>query len=163
MSAHLIWKIAHIFGATLLFGTGLGIAFYCGFGYRSAMRFRDIGALRSTLRLTVIADACFTTPAVIFQVISGIALMRELNWPFMSAWSIAVTVLFTLVGVCWLPVVAIQASLAREVARAPAIESLPPAFHRRFRIWFALGVPAFIGVLVIFYLMVAKPLSYMGV
>ena len=125
------------------------------------MRSGDIGALRTTLRLTVIADACFIAPAVVFQFISGVALIKELNWALLSQWSVAVAVLFVLVGACWLPVVAIQSSLAREAALAPTIDALPLAFHRRFRIWFALGVPAFLGILVIYYLMIAKPLSVM--
>ena len=162
MSSYLLWKVAHVISASLIFGTGLGIAFFCWFGYRSAMRSGDIGALRTTLRLTVIADACFIAPAVVFQIFSGLALIKELNWALLSQWSIAVAVLFVLVGACWLPVVAIQSSLAREAALAPAIDALSPAFHRRFRIWFALGVPAFLGILVIYYLMVAKPLSTMG-
>ena len=34
---------------------------------------------------------------------------------------------------------------------------LPPQYHRLFRIWFALGWPAFIGVIAIFALMIIKP------
>ena len=34
---------------------------------------------------------------------------------------------------------------------------LPDAFRRCFRVWFALGVPAFLALVVVFYLMVAKP------
>jgi uncharacterized membrane protein len=37
----------------------------------------------------------------------------------------------------------------------------PPPFYRRYAtIWFALGWPAFIGILAIFYLMIAKPQFY---
>jgi uncharacterized membrane protein len=34
---------------------------------------------------------------------------------------------------------------------------LPPAYHRYMQIWFALGWPAFLAVMLIFWLMVAKP------
>jgi uncharacterized membrane protein len=44
--------------------------------------------------------------------------------------------------------------LAREAVRTGA--ALPPAYHRYFRWWFALGWPAFAGVLMIFGLMVSK-------
>jgi uncharacterized membrane protein len=63
-----------------------------------------------------------------------------------------------LVGCCWLPVVWLQLRM-RDLARRAAAESspLPPAYHRCFRWWFLLGFPAFAGVLVVFWLMVAKP------
>ncbi len=157
--AFALWKTAHVLSATILFGTGLGTAFFCWFGYRSARRSGDIGALRAVLRLTVVADAVFTTPAVVFQLISGIVLMRMLGWPYISAWSSATAFLFVLVGACWIPVVAIQRRLDRDARQATSLGALPAAFHRLFRLWFALGVPAFAAVVIIVYLMVAKPLS----
>lgn len=162
-NAFLFWKTAHIVSAAILFGTGAGIAFFCWFGYRSALRSGEIGTLRSVLRLTVVADACLTAPAVVFQAISGVALMQILDWPLVSVWSLVVWILFVLVGACWLPVVTIQVLLKREAEHATSIATLSEHFHQRFRIWFALGVPAFVAVLVLFYLMVAKPLSVAAV
>jgi uncharacterized membrane protein len=158
-AAYLFWKTAHVVSASVLFGTGLGIAFFCWFGYRSAMRTGDLGALRAALRLTVVADYCFTAPAVVFQAVSGLALMALLGWPWVSPWSIAVYGLFVLIGSCWLPVVWLQIRLSREAVRAHSIEALPAEFHLWFRWWFALGIPAFAGVIGIFYLMLVKPLS----
>lgn len=153
------WKTAHILSAAVLFGTGLGIAFYCWFGYRNAMRAGDVGALRSTLRLTVVADAWLTAPAVVFQAVSGVVLMTLLGWPMLSAWSVAVWSLFVLTGACWLPVVWIQVLQWREARDAASVLALRDAFHRRFRIWFALGVAAFTAVMAIYWLMVVKPLA----
>jgi uncharacterized membrane protein len=153
------WKTAHILSATVLFGSGLGTAFFCWFGYRGAMRDGDVAALRAVLRLTVMADAALTAPAVIFQAASGLVLMGGLGWPYLSPWSLAVWSLFVFVGACWLPVVAIQQRLERESRQAASIHALPERFHRLFKIWFALGVPAFAAMVAIFYLMVAKPLS----
>ena len=158
-SAWAFWKTVHILSATVLFGTGLGIAFFCWFGYRHALRAFDLGALRATLRLTVIADASLTAPAVVFQAVSGIMLMTLLGWPLLSPWSVAVWSLFVLTGACWLPVVWIQILLWREARDAASIDALSPAFHRRFRLWFALGMPAFAAVIAIFWLMVARPLA----
>jgi uncharacterized membrane protein len=158
-SVFLWWKTAHILSASVLFGTGLGIAFFCWFGYRTALRRGEIATLRSVLRLTVIADACFTAPAVVFQAVSGWVLMRLLGLPFTSPWALASIGLFVLVGACWLPVVVIQIRLWREARAISSIDLLPASFHRQFRCWFALGVPAFAGVIGLYYLMVAKPLS----
>jgi uncharacterized membrane protein len=159
VSALAFWKTAHILSAAVLFGTGLGIAFYCWFGYRHAMRASDIGALRGTMRLTVVADAWLTAPAVVFQAVSGIVLTRLFGWPLLSAWSIAVWSLFILTGACWLPVVWIQLLQWREARDAPSVAALSATFHARFRVWFALGVAAFAAVIVIYWLMVAKPLA----
>jgi uncharacterized membrane protein len=158
-STFLIWKTVHVLSATVLLGTGLGIAFFCWFGYRIALRTDEIGTLRTMLRLTVIADACLTAPAVVIQAVSGVALMRLLDWPLISPWSVAVWTLFVFVGACWLPVVAIQVLLKREVEHATSMRALSVYFRRRFRIWFALGIPAFAAVVILFYLMVAKPFS----
>lgn len=162
MSAFTLLKTAHIVSAAIIFGTGLGIAFFTWFGYRGAMRTNDLGALRATLRLTVVADACFTAPAVVFQAISGTLLMLLLEWPILSAWSMAVWSLFVTAGACWLPVLWLQAALRNEALTASSVAALSDRFHRRFRLWFILGVPAFLSVLLIYLLMVAKPLPVGG-
>jgi uncharacterized membrane protein len=162
VSAYLLWKTLHVLSAAVILGTGFGIAFFTWFGYRGAMRSKDIGALRSVLRLTVIADACFTAPAVAFQAGSGLVLSGTLGWPLLSAWSMAVWGLFLLAGACWLPVLRIQLRLHREARDAASVEALSASFHARFRAWFALGVPAFGAVLAITWLMVAKPLAVSG-
>jgi uncharacterized membrane protein len=159
MSGVLLLKAAHVLSAAIIFGTGLGIAFFTWFGYRRAMRDGALEALRSTLRLTVIADACLTAPAVVFQAASGVVLMNAYGWPMLSAWSIAVWGLFLLAGACWLPVLVIQARLARAARRAASTAALEPGFHRMFRWWFALGTVAFSAVIAIYWLMVAKPLT----
>jgi len=153
------WKAAHVVSAAVIFGTGLGIAFFTWFGSRAALRAKDIGALRLVLRYTVVADACFTAPAVAFQAASGALLVERLGWPQLSAWTIAVWALFLLAGACWLPVLGIQVLLSREAQGAAAVEALPAVFHRLFRWWVALGIPAFAAVIAIYWLMVAKPLS----
>jgi uncharacterized membrane protein len=150
------WKTAHILSAAVLFGTGLGIAFYCWFGYRHAMRAGDIGELRGTMRLTVVADAWLTAPAVVFQAASGVVLMDLYGWPLLGAWSVAVWSLFVFAGACWLPVVRIQILQWREARDAASVGALSDAFHRRFRAWFALGVGAFAAVIAIYWLMVTK-------
>jgi uncharacterized membrane protein len=152
------WKTLHVLSATILFGTGLGTAFFCWFGSRRALHAGDLGSLRTVLRLTVLADWVFTAPAVLLQAASGAVLIELLGWSWRSAWTIAVVGLFLLVGACWLPVVALQLRLRAAAETVASIAELPPAFHRWFRWWFALGVPAFAAVVVLVYLMVGKPL-----
>lgn len=159
MTAYLALKLLHVLGSTVLFGTGLGIAFFAWFGYRRAMAIGRIEGLRTVLRLTVIADACFTAPAVVVQFVSGVLLMRLAHWPLFGPWGATVLGLFVLVGALWLPVVVIQVRMSREAAHAASIAALSTGFHRRFKYWFVLGVPAFVIVVGIFFLMVAKPLS----
>lgn len=159
IEAHVLWRLLHILSATVLFGTGIGIAFFAWFGYQRAMRIGEIDGLRAVLRLTVIADACFTAPAVVLQFVSGLVLMRLNGWPLTSPWAMTTVGLFLLVGLLWLPVIVIQVLMSRAANRATSVSVLGPAFHRSFILWFVLGVPAFLIVLVIFYLMVAKPLS----
>ncbi len=159
MNSYLFWKFAHVSSATILMGTGIGIAFFCWFGSRQAIAHGEIGALRIVLRFTVIADAIFTAPAAIFQFVSGAVLLEHLGWSWHSPWTLSVLALFVLVGACWLPVVWIQIQLSRLANAAPTITQLPPRFLRLFRIWLLLGLPAFASVVMLVFMMVAKPMA----
>jgi uncharacterized membrane protein len=51
-----------------------------------------------------------------------------------------------------------QSRMRTLAARAAAEGTeLPPEYHRWFRWWFAFGFPAFAAVLLIFWLMIARP------
>ncbi len=76
----------------------------------------------------------------------------------MRWWAIAVRKLFTFTDAGWPRVVWIQILQSREAHSTALIDALSSAFHRRFRVWFALGVAAFAAVIAIYWLMVAKPL-----
>ena len=154
--AYLIWKTAHIVSAAVLFGTGLGIAFFAWFGYRQALKTNEITGLKTVLRLTVLGDIWFTAPAVLFQAVSGLVLMHLDSMPLFTPWSMTVFALYAAIGACWLPVVWIQIAMERETRSAKAIKNLSRQFHRRFSLWFVLGVPAFLSVLSLFYIMVSK-------
>jgi len=68
-------------------------------------------------------------------------------------------VLYAIAGACWFPVVWIQIQLKKMIMQSIKDESpLPARYHRLFRLWFFLGWPAFASLIIIFYLMVAKPL-----
>jgi uncharacterized membrane protein len=151
---YLTVKWLHILSSTLLFGTGLGSAFYMFFTNLSG----DVRAIAVVSRRVVWADWLFTTPTAIIQPLTGLYLVHlaglPLSMPWL-AWSIA---LFILAGACWLPVVVIQIRMAALAERAvQEATALPPLFWRYHRTWTALGVPAFIAFIVIFYLMTVKP------
>lgn len=151
---YVMLKWLHILSSTILFGTGIGSAFYL----LSVSLTRDARATAVVVRHVVWADWMFTTPTIILQPLTGYLLMRLSGMPLSSrwiAWSIA---LYALAVACWLPVVWIQIKM-RELARDAATggHALPAPYWRWLRIWTLLGIPALVAFLVIFYLMVAKP------
>jgi uncharacterized membrane protein len=155
LDLYLALKFLHVAGAAILLGTGLGIAFFLFMANRAG----NIEALAATLRHVVAADYVFTATAAILQPVTGLALVYLGGFSFNQTWIAASILLYVLVGVCWLPVIVLQTrmrDIVDEAARANAT-SLPPLYHRLMRIWFMLGWPAFLSVLAIFWLMVAKP------
>ncbi len=150
MTPYEIAKVVHILGTVLLFGTGMGTAFFLLMAYRS----RDLDAIRVTARHVVIADWLFTAPAVVLQPITGAALMLLLGYRYDTVWFAAVVALFALTGACWIPVVFIQYRLRDLAMAAKSFDLLPPEFHRLMRRWIVLGIPAFSAVFLIVILMV---------
>ena len=151
---YLIVKWLHVVSSTLLFGTGLGSAFYLFFTNRSG----DVRAIAIVCRRVVWADWLFTTPTAILQPATGLYLMHVAGMPFSLQWIAWSLALFALAGACWLPVVWMQIRMAEMAERAVQQgTALPALFWRYHRIWTALGVPAFIAFIAIFYLMVVKP------
>ena len=147
-------RLMHVLGATILFGTGLGIAFFMVMANRT----RDARTIAHVAGTAVLADTVFTATAVVLQPVTGALLAHELGWPLTEGWIILSLALYVLTGLFWLPVVHIQIRL-RDLARhaAAAGEPLPPAYDSLYRIWFACGLPAFFAVLAIFWLMLARP------
>ena len=154
MKLYLALKLVHLLGSAVLFGTGLGIAFFLWIAHRT----RDPAVIAHTARIVVIADAVFTATAVVAQPLSGALLAWYTGYSFFERWIVLSLTLYVLVGACWLPVVWIQMQL-RDLATAAASSktSLPERYYRLFRIWFWLGWPAFAGVIAIFALMIWKP------
>jgi len=154
MDTYALLKTLHIVSASVLLGTGAGIAFFMWMAHRSG----NVATIAGVSRLVVIADACFTAPAVVVQFASGYVLARMAGFPLDTPWLLWGIVLFFFVGACWLPVVWLQArarDLAVEAHRTGS--PLPARYHRYMKWWFALGWPAFSAVLAIVYLMVKKP------
>ena len=154
MNTYIALKCLHILSATVLFGTGMGIAFFKWITDRHG----DVRAIRVVTEKTVLADWLFTTPAVIVQPLTGFALVYLAGFPLSSRWIVVALALYVFAGCCWLPVVWLQIRM-RDMARVAdaAAAPLPALYWRYARMWFWLGVPAFSALVVIYWLMVAKP------
>jgi len=147
-------KWLHILSSTLLFGTGIGTAFYL---LRASLG-RDPVVVAAVAREVVIADWLITATTVILQPLTGFWLAHSAGFPLESRWLVWSYGLYGVAIACWLPVLRIQMAL-RDEAQASARDrlGLSPRYWRLFRLWFALGIPAFVAFLAVFYLMVAKP------
>ncbi len=154
MTLYLLLKTLHVIGATVLFGTGAGIAFFMLMAHRSG----DARAIAHTAGTVVIADTLFTATAVVLQPITGAWLAHIAGFPIMHGWLALSLILYGVTGLFWLPVVWIQLKL-RDLARAAVRDGtpLPSLYYRLWSLWFAAGFPAFLAVLAIIWLMVAKP------
>lgn len=149
---YLILKYLHILSATFLFGTGIGTAFFMLMAYMS----KNVETLKYTTKHVVVADWLFTAPSVILQPITGIWLMWILHYPFNSLWFFVVMGLYLLAGACWLPVVFIQYRLRNIILDCKATEILPQQYHYLMKWWIGLGIPAFISLVIVYWLMVTK-------
>jgi uncharacterized membrane protein len=123
-----------------------------------AHRSADAAFVAKTAEIVVTADAVFTATAVIAQPVTGWLLAQELGLPLTEGWLVSSLALYGIAGLFWLPVVWVQARM-RDLAKAAVRSgsSLPEAYHRLFRVWFAFGFPGFGAVMLIIWLMIAKP------
>lgn len=144
----------HVIGATVLLGTGAGIAFFMVMAHRT----RDATLIAHVAGTVVVADTLFTASAVVIQPVTGVLLARALGWPLSEGWVLASLGLYVFTGVFWLPVVWLQLRM-RDMARAAAQAGapLPALYFRYWRIWFACGFPAFGAVMAILWLMITRP------
>jgi len=155
MTSFLILKWLHVIGATVLLGTGAGIAFFMVRAHQT----RDPKIVAAVASIVVLADYVFTLAAVVAQPITGFWLAQLVGYPLTSFWIIASLGLYLVTGAFWVPVVFMQKRM-RDLAHAAAeaTSQLPPEYFRLYRRWFAFGIPAFFAVLAIFWLMIARPL-----
>ncbi len=134
MDPDLILRWLHVIGACVLLGTCAGIAFFMLMAHRTA----DARVIAHTAGIVLLA--------------------RRLGWSLSEGWIAISLLLYILTGLFWLPVVWIQIRL-RDYARQADRDGteLPRRYHRLFRTWFACGFPAFVAVLAILWLMLARP------
>lgn len=153
-------KALHILSMVLLFGTGLGSAFYKWMADRTG----DLSHIAVTNRHVVLADWIFTTPCVLIQPLTGLWMVHMAGFSLASPWILASLSLFLLAGLCWLPVVWLQIDMRQMSDRAVALgEALPERYWRLARYWFWLGVPAFVAMVLVVVLMVFKQIPGVAV
>lgn len=151
--SYLSLKVIHILSMVLLFGTGLGSAWYKWMADRSG----DIHHIAVTNKQVVLADWVFTTPTVIIQPITGIMLLYTLDISLTTNWVMWSIGLYTLAGLCWLPVVWLQIKMRDISNQAVSMNTgLNATYWKYAKTWFWLGVPAFLSMIVIVILMVFK-------
>lgn len=150
---YLTLKYIHLLSMVLLFGTGLGSAFYKWMADRSA----NVTHIAIVNKHVVLADWLFTTPTVIIQPITGIWMLRIINIPLDTHWVVYSLVLYAVAGLCWLPVVWLQIKMAKLSQQAMQHRcALDKTYWRYAKAWFYLGIPAFSAMVLIVLLMVMK-------
>jgi uncharacterized membrane protein len=151
---YFILKYVHIIGASMLLGTGAGIAFFM----LRAHLMNDTAVIAGVARIVVLADFVFTTTAVIVQPVTGVLLAWNAGYSLWDSWIVASIVLYVVTGAFWLPVVFMQMRMRDLAIEASGTGTpLPAAYHRLFWTWFAFGFPAFAAVAAIFWLMITRP------
>jgi uncharacterized membrane protein len=154
MTLYFLVKYFHVLGAIVILGTGTGIAFFMLMAHRS----RDAAFIARTAEIVVIADMMFTLSAVLLQPVTGGLLMWLSSTTFAEHWLRTALGLYAVAGFFWIPVVFMQMEM-RDLARAAVTQAapLPPRYFVLFRRWFLFGIPGFGSVMLILWLMIAKP------
>lgn len=154
MTLYFFLKYLHVLGAIVILGTGTGIAFFMLMAHRSG----DPAFIARTASTVVIADMLFTASAVLLQPVTGGLLMWLASTALAEHWLASSLGLYVVAGLFWIPVVFMQIEM-RDLARAAYArgEPLPPRYFALFRRWFLFGIPGFGSVMLILWLMIAKP------
>jgi uncharacterized membrane protein len=154
MTLYFFVKYLHVLGAIVILGTGSGIAFFMLMAHRSG----DAAFIARTAATVVFADMLFTLTAVLLQPVTGGVLMMLSSAGFAERWLMASLGLYAVAGLFWVPVIFMQIEM-RDLARVAAAENqpLPPRYFALVRRWMLFGIPGFGSVMIILWLMIAKP------
>lgn len=156
-----LWiKIIHIISAAILFGTGLGTAFYMLYVNQQ----KNVALIAKATTEVVIADWLFTGTSGVIQAVTGFILIYLAGFSFYSFWVWGSILGYVVAGICWLPVVWLQIR-CRDIALLASKNKtqLPREYQRYYRVWWLLGIPAFMALVVVFYLMTNKPAEFSSI
>ena len=154
METYLLVKWLHIVSSTILFGFGAGTAWYLWNAHLTG----DAALIAKVGRMVVRADWIFTGTSGVVQPASGLMLVHLTGISLTEPWLVAAYALYVLAFACWVPVVWLQIK-AQHLAQQAADSGAPlsPEYRHTMRLWFVLGWPAFLGLMAVYWLMVAKP------
>jgi uncharacterized membrane protein len=95
---------------------------------------------------------------VLLQPLTGGVLMVLSATSLTEPWLATSLALYAVAGLFWIPVIFMQIEM-RDLARMAAAQQqpLPPRYGVLFRRWFVFGIPGFGSVMMILWLMIAKP------
>ena len=93
---YVLVKWVHVVSSTILFGTGIGSAFYC---LAASLR-RDPVAVHFVVKWVVVADWLFTAPSIVIQPLSGFYLVHLAGLPLSSRWIAWSIVLYAIAAAC---------------------------------------------------------------
>ena len=154
MDWYFIANWLHILSSSVLFGTGIGTVFQMV----CAMHTKRVETIASVSASVCMADLIFTTPAGLFQPLSGLWLVYLQGYALTEPWLLLTYALYVVAFLAWLHVVVLQLRIRDLAAGALASGGpLPEQVWRDYRIWFALGWPAFTALITVYWLMVSKP------
>jgi uncharacterized membrane protein len=154
MTLYFLVKYLHVLGSIVILGTGTGIAFFMLMAHVS----RDAAFIVRTAATVVIADMLFTLTAVILQPVTGAILMEMSSTTLAERWLLTSLGLYAVAGLFWIPVIFMQIEMRNLASAAVAQhQPLPPRYFALFRRWFLFGIPGFGSVMIILWLMIAKP------
>jgi uncharacterized membrane protein len=136
VTLYFVLKYLHVIGASVLLGTGAGIAFFMLMAHLSG----NVAGIAAVARIVVIADFVFTATAVVAQPVTGVALAYTAGYPLSEGWIVLSIILYMVTGLFWLPVVWMQMELqtargGRCLIRKAAAAALSPAVLAVVRLW----------------------------
>jgi uncharacterized membrane protein len=137
-----------------LFGTGIGTACTMLYGHYT----QNVNAMAVINNYVVKVDWLFTGGSGFIQLITGFWMAYLAGYSLNALWLLGSIIGYAITAFCWFIVVALQIKLRNlTVQAAQGGTDLPPEYYFYFKWWFFLGWPAFISLLIVFYLMVVKP------
>jgi len=120
---YLLVKWLHVLFSTLIFGTGIGSAFYL----LAATLRRDAALVAGVARIVVWADWLFTATTAVLQPLTGLWLIHLAGFPLDTPWIFWSIVLYIVAIACWLPVVRRRCACATWPRPPPgAAPNCPP-------------------------------------
>lgn len=155
MTVYYVFQFLHITGVILLVGNITVTAVWKVFANRT----QDATIIAFGQRLVTGTDFGLTIPGIVLTIVGGYGSMWVIGYPlFDEAWLIWSQVLFVLAGLIWLgilvPIQIRQARIANAFDPATGVTEEYRVLSRRWITW---GSISTVPLVVVLWLMVAKP------